>query len=122
MNKLELIKRNTEEIVTEAELKAILKKKKPVCYCGYEPSGALHIGHLSTLVKLIDMQKAGFKVIVLLADIHALVNRKGSPEFIAKQVNIWKKAIKKLDSYIMYNPYIYYKLKSNKRKKIGKKI
>jgi len=93
--RLELIKRNTVEIISENALKDLLeKKKKPVVYCGYEPSGAMHLGHFVTITKLIDLKKAGFTVKVLLADIHALLNRKGTEEEIKKEVQTWKKTIK----------------------------
>lgn len=93
--KWELITRNVSEIVTEEELKEILKKKKtPSVYCGYEPNGPMHLGHFVTITKMIDLQKAGFKVIILLADVHALLNRKGSREEIKKEVENWRKTIK----------------------------
>ena len=93
--KLELIKRNVIEIISEDELKKLLKsKKKPVIYCGYEPSGPLHLGHFVTILKLMDFEKAGFKVKILLADVHALLNRKGSEAEIKKEVEAWKKTIK----------------------------
>jgi tyrosyl-tRNA synthetase len=93
--RLELIKRNTVEIVTEEELKKLLRdKKNPVVYCGYEPSGPLHLGHFVTIIKLIDLAEAGFKVKILLADIHAMLNRKGSEKEIEKEVLAWKKTIK----------------------------
>jgi tyrosyl-tRNA synthetase len=93
--RLKLIKKNVVEIVTEDELKEILKKKSsPVVYCGYEPSGPLHLGHFVTITKLMDLEKAGFKVIILLADIHALLNRKGSEEEIKEAVENWRKTIK----------------------------
>ena len=93
--RLELIKRNTVEIVTEVDLKKLLgKKKKPVVYCGYEPSGPLHLGHFVTIIKLMDFVKAGFKVKVLLADVHAFLNRKGKEKDIEKEVYAWKKTIK----------------------------
>lgn len=93
--RFQLIKRNTEEIITEDELKKLLKDKKtPVVYCGYEPSGPLHLGHFVTITKLMDFAEAGFKVKVLLADIHAFLNRKGNEALIEKEVNAWKKTIK----------------------------
>jgi len=93
--KLELIKKNVVEIITEDELKHILKtKKKPVIYCGYEPSGPMHIGHFVTITKLIDFEKAGFEVKVLLADVHAMLNRKGSVKEIEKEVENWTKTIR----------------------------
>jgi len=49
--RFELIKRNTEEIVTLEELEDLLKRKKhPVVYCGYEPNGPMHLGHLLLLL------------------------------------------------------------------------
>ena len=85
MYRLELVKRNVQEIVTEEELEELLNKKEvPHAYVGYEPSGKIHMGHVLTVNKLIDLQKAGFKVIVLLADVHAYLNRKGTLEEVRK--------------------------------------
>lgn len=93
--KLELIKKNTVEIVSEDELKEVLKKKKkPVVYCGYEPNGPMHLGHFVTITKLIDMEKAGFKIKILLADVHAFLNRKGNEDEIKKEVENWRKTVK----------------------------
>jgi len=93
--RLELIKKNTAEIVTEEELVNLLeKKKKPVVYCGYELSGPMHLGHFVTITKLMDFEKAGFKVKILLADVHSFLNRKGSEEQIKTEVDNWKKTIK----------------------------
>lgn len=85
MDRLELIKRNVQEIVTERELEDLLNKKEaPRAYVGYEPSGKIHMGHVLTVNKLIDLQKAGFKITVLLADVHAYLNRKGTLEEVRK--------------------------------------
>lgn len=93
--RFELIKRNTEEILEEGELKKILtKKKNPVVYCGYELSGPMHLGHFVTITKLKDFEKAGFKVKILLADVHSFLNRKGTEKEIQKEVENWKKTIK----------------------------
>lgn len=97
--KLNLIKLNTEEILTEDSLKSLLEKKKsPTVYCGYEPSGPLHLGHFVTITKLFDLQNAGFHVKILLADIHAILNKKGSEDFIKKEVVSWKKTLKAIGS------------------------
>ncbi|MCD4841298.1 MAG: tyrosine--tRNA ligase [Methanosarcinales archaeon] len=81
MDRLALIKRNTEEIVTQEELERLLEtKESPTAYVGYEPSGKIHMGHVLTVNKLIDLQKAGFEVTVLLADVHAYLNEKGTME------------------------------------------
>jgi len=54
----------------------------------------MHLGHFVTIIKLMDFFKAGFNVKILLADVHAFLNRKGSQEEIKKEVENWKKTIK----------------------------
>ncbi len=73
--RLELIKRNTEEIIGEEELKKLLnKKKRPVVYWGTAPTGKPHIGYLLPALKIADLLKAGFHVKILLADLHAALD------------------------------------------------
>ncbi len=85
MDILALIARNTEEIVTREELEALIStEKQPSAYVGYEPSGKIHMGHVLTVNKLLDLQQAGFKITVLLADIHAYLNEKGSMDEVKK--------------------------------------
>ncbi len=76
--RFELIKRNTEEIVKESELKKLLKtKKKPVVYWGTSVTGRPSLAYFFPLLKLSDFTKAGFKVKVLLADLHGALD--GTP-------------------------------------------
>jgi len=76
--RLELITRNTQEIITVNELKELLKKKKkPVIYWGTAPTGKPHIGYLAPALKMADLLRAGFKVKILLADIHAALDNVG---------------------------------------------
>lgn len=95
--KVAYAKENTEEIVTEEELVQLLKKKKsPIAYCGYEPNGPMHLGHMVTITKLMMLEKIGCKIKILLADVHAMLNRKGSEKEIALEVKNWEKTIKAL--------------------------
>jgi tyrosyl-tRNA synthetase len=80
MDPYELATRNTVEIITDEELRSLIIREKKRVYAGYEPSGEIHLGHLVTINKLIDLQEAGFEVVVLLADLHAFLNRKGTME------------------------------------------
>jgi len=83
MDTYELLTRNVEEAVTEAEVRELAADPEGKrAYVGYEPSGVLHLGHLLTANKLIDLQEAGFEVVVLLADVHAYLNDKGTFEEI----------------------------------------
>jgi tyrosyl-tRNA synthetase len=84
MDAHELITRNAAEVVTEDEVETLAGDPEGKrAYVGYEPSGVLHIGHMLTANKLIDLQEAGFEVVVLLADVHAYLNGKGTFEEIA---------------------------------------
>jgi len=82
--RLELATRGTSEVVTEQELRDLLERKAPTVYCGYEPSGKIHFGHALTVRKLIDFQELGARVIVLLADLHAYLNDKGTLDEIRR--------------------------------------
>ena len=82
---IERIKQNVDEIVTEEEFDELFKKNPaPKVYVGYEPSGRIHLGHVLTVNKLLDCQKAGCQVTVLLADVHAYLNKKGTFEEVQK--------------------------------------
>jgi tyrosyl-tRNA synthetase len=88
---IDMIERGTLEIISHDELKEKLQKDSPVAYIGYEPSGKVHLGHAITVKKMIDLQKAGFKIKILLADLHAYLNEKGTLEEIKEISNYMKK-------------------------------
>ncbi len=69
-------------MITETELLKLMGEGKFTVYCGYEPSGKIHFGHVLSVQKLIDFQKIGARVVVLLADLHAYLNDKGTLEEI----------------------------------------
>ncbi|MCK5587447.1 MAG: tyrosine--tRNA ligase [Candidatus Lokiarchaeota archaeon] len=93
----ELITRNIEEILTEAELIELLRSKKKIrTYVGYETSGFVHIGTAATALKQLDFIKVGWEVVVLLADLHTFLNSKGSKEWIERMVDYWREIFKAL--------------------------
>lgn len=74
-DRLALITRNTQEVVTEEELTKLLKKKKsPSVYLGTAITGRPHIAYFTWVLKLSDFLKAGLKVKLLLADIHGALD------------------------------------------------
>jgi len=92
---LEKIKKPpTEEIITLREMRTLFETiSKPVAYCGYEPSGEAHLGHWSSIKKLIDLSEAGFRAKVLLADYHAFLNKKGPLGQIRKLAEYFKHCV-----------------------------
>mgnify|MGYP001611827996 CR=1 FL=1 len=93
VKRLELIRRNTEEIITEKELvDSIIKNKQMVVYWGTAPTGKPHAGYFFPMLKIADLLRAGFKVKILLADLHAaLDNVKWS--ILEKRYNYYEKLI-----------------------------
>jgi tyrosyl-tRNA synthetase len=68
----------TEEVLTVDELRQYLETgDKLRHYIGFEISGYIHIGSgIVSLSKVVDLQKAGVEVSILLADIHSWLNNK----------------------------------------------
>ena len=72
-----LVTRNSEEVVSEDELRKLLaEKEQPTAYIGFEPSGMVHLGWVLVSQKIKDLADAGFKVIIFWADWHAYINDK----------------------------------------------
>ncbi|MEX2017052.1 MAG: tyrosine--tRNA ligase [Candidatus Pacearchaeota archaeon] len=92
--KKEMMMRNSVEVLNKELIDETLKRKSLKVYCGYEPSGEMHLGHLVTIMKLLDFQKAGVNVIILLANWHAWLNKKGDWKFLDEQMKIWEKGMK----------------------------
>jgi tyrosyl-tRNA synthetase len=87
----QLVLRNTTEIIQEEELDELLEKKEePNTYVGYETSGPVHLGHWASIRKLSDLQKAGFNLKVLFADLHTYLNKKGEEEWIQSMTEYWQ--------------------------------
>lgn len=76
--KLELIERNTEEILTKKDLIKLLENNTPLKhYIGFEISGKIHLGTgLICMSKVKDFQDAGIDVNIFLADWHTWINDK----------------------------------------------
>ncbi len=93
--KLSLIKRNVIDLIGEDELINKLKsKKKLTAYNGRAPTGALHLGHIIPLSKIFDLQKAGIKTKILIADIHAALDDLKAPwEQISLRAKFTRKCI-----------------------------
>ena len=97
--RLELIKRNTEEILGEEDLKKALKEgEKLKHYIGFEISGKVHLGTgLVTMLKVKDFMEAGVDCSIFLADWHTWINDKlgGDREVIKKvAVGYFKESMK----------------------------
>lgn len=90
-----LIKRNTQEIITEQELKQLLEEKKhPKGYIGLATTGKIHIGYFIPMIKVSDFLKSGFKFTILLADIHAHLDDQKAPfELLDYRVKYYKEII-----------------------------
>ena len=91
--RLELIKRNLQEIIGEEELREKLKSGKNFSiYWGTMPTGSISIAYFFPMLKIADFLKANCKVKILLADLHALLD--GVPlEILEKRYRYYREAI-----------------------------
>lgn len=75
--RMELATKGALEIVTEPELRTLFETNdSPSAYIGFEPSGYVHIGQFITAAKMAELQEAGVRMTVFLADWHAMINDK----------------------------------------------
>ncbi len=76
--RFELIKKDTEEIMTEEDLKALLESGVKIKhYIGFEISGKIHLGTgLMCMSKVKDFMDAGIECSIFLADWHSWINDK----------------------------------------------
>ncbi len=86
--RFELIKNNTEEIMTEEDLKLLLDSGTKIKhYIGFEISGKIHLGTgLMCMSKVKDFMDVGIDCSIFLADWHSWINNKlgGDRETIKK--------------------------------------
>ncbi len=76
--KIKLISRNCQEILTMGDLKKLIESGKPINhYIGFEISGLVHLGTgLMSMGKIADFIKVGVKCKIFLADFHSFLNNK----------------------------------------------
>lgn len=77
--KFDLILRNLQEVVGEDELKGILNERDLVVYWGTAPTGKPHVAYFVPIIKIADFLKAGCKVKILFADLHAYLDNQKAP-------------------------------------------
>ena len=72
---IELLKRGTEEILLEDELRDRLKQGKPMrVKCGFDPTAPdIHLGHTVLINKLKEFQDLGHHAILLIGDFTAMI-------------------------------------------------
>lgn len=95
--RLSLITRNLKDIIGIDELRNILsiENKTPVIYWGTAPTGKIHIGYFVQMLKIVDYVNAGCKVIILIADLHSMLdNMKSTSELITYRVDYYIESIK----------------------------
>lgn len=97
MDRKQRVKRDVEEVITDEELEALLESDDTTrAYIGFEPSGPVHLGTWLSVYKLLDVQEAGFKPIVLLADLHAYKNNKGELAWLRDMAEYWETVFRAL--------------------------
>lgn len=91
--KVDLITRNCVEIIGEDELDKKLKSNKQISvYWGTMPTASISFAYFFPILKIADFLKAGIKVKILLADLHAALD--GVPwDILEKRYKYYERAI-----------------------------
>ena len=94
----DLITKNLQEVLGTEELKQkIASKEQLKIYWGTSPTGKPHVGYLVPLIKLAHFLKAGCRVMVLFADLHAyLDSMKTSWDLLEHRTKYYEIVIKKV--------------------------
>ncbi len=74
LEKYKLITRNLQEVVGDDELMQILEQGDLKLYWGTATTGRPHVAYFLPIVKIADFLKAGCKVKILFADLHAYLD------------------------------------------------
>jgi tyrosyl-tRNA synthetase len=91
--KLALIKSNLQEVIGEAELVEKLKTGKEITvYWGTMPTGSISIAYFFPMMKVADFLRAGLRVKILNADLHAALDGV-SWEILDKRTAYYQQAI-----------------------------
>jgi len=76
-DRIDLITRNLEEVLTREDLARLLANDTPIRhYIGFEISGKIHLGGLLCMAKVRDFVEAGAHSTIFLADWHTWINDK----------------------------------------------
>ncbi len=84
MSNYDLIVKGLHEIVGEDLLQKIAAERAVTVYWGTAPTGRIHIGYYTPLLKIAELVQAGCQVTILIADLHAMLDNLKSTE---KQVH-----------------------------------
>lgn len=96
--KYELITRNLQEkFVDELVMKKIIAARPLKIYWGTAPTSLCHLGYFAPMFKIIDFLQAGCEVIILVADLHAVLdNMKSTFEQVEARTHIYTVLIQEL--------------------------
>ncbi|KAG0148271.1 hypothetical protein CROQUDRAFT_41709 [Cronartium quercuum f. sp. fusiforme G11] len=83
----DLITRNLGEVLGSQELMKLCEEDGRIitCYWGTATTGRPHIGYFVPLAKIADFLRAGVRVKILLADVHAFLDNLKAPLELIKQ-------------------------------------
>lgn len=95
-DRLNLITRNLQETLGEDKLKTLLQEGKDVnIYWGTATTGKPHVAYFVPMSKIADFLRAGCKVTILFADLHAYLDNMKAPwELLQKRVEYYTFIIK----------------------------
>ena len=94
MSNYDLIVKDLHEIVGEDALRKIAAERTVKVYWGTAPTGRIHIGYYIPLLKIAELVNAGCKVIILIADLHAMLDNKSTEKQVSNRSDYYTRTLK----------------------------
>lgn len=95
--KLDLIKRNLQEVLGEDKIKQILTERDVKVYWGTATTGKPHVAYFVGMSKIADFLLAGCEVTILFADLHAYLDNMKAPwSLLELRVKYYEAVIKSM--------------------------
>lgn len=97
--KFERVTKNLCEVIGIESLKTKLESPdvSPSAYIGFAPTGKIHIGYFVPCMKIKDLTECGIKVVIMLADVHAMIDDRKTPKhLIVHRTSYYEKVITKI--------------------------
>ncbi len=93
--KMDLIKRNLQEVLGEDRMMGVLKERDLKVYWGTATTGKPHVAYFVPMCKIADFLAAGCEVTILLADLHAYLDNMKAPwALLQKRTTYYEHIIK----------------------------
>jgi tyrosyl-tRNA synthetase len=105
MSNYNLIVHGLQEVVEDDRLRRLAEKRPVRVYWGTAPTGRIHVGYYLAILKIAEMVRANCRVIILIADLHAMLdNLKSTEKQIKNRSDYYERSIRRMLQFLRVSP------------------